>query len=78
MRLSKKDIAAIENGINESPFVPQCYEIYLFGSRADNKKLGGDIDLMMIVDDSELESLETLRHRLTTAASKYLDDQKWI
>ncbi|HVO75739.1 MAG TPA: nucleotidyltransferase domain-containing protein [Ignavibacteriaceae bacterium] len=47
MRLKKEEIKIIKTIINE--FDPKG-EIRLFGSRIDDKKTGGDIDLLLISD----------------------------
>lgn len=45
MRLSNQEIEAIKSSIDR--FDPKAV-IYLFGSRADSKKKGGDIDLLIL------------------------------
>jgi predicted nucleotidyltransferase len=45
MRLDEKELKAIKYSIIE--FDPIC-EIYLFGSRTDMSKRGGDIDILII------------------------------
>ncbi len=45
MRLSRNEIEAIKSSIGR--FDPKA-TIYLFGSRADAKKKGGDIDLLIL------------------------------
>ena len=48
MRLSKAEIKAIIQSI-EKHLGPK--EIYLFGSRTDDSKKGGDIDLLVIAEN---------------------------
>ncbi len=45
MRLDEKELNAIKGSIIE--FDPKC-EIYLFGSRTDVNKRGGDIDILIL------------------------------
>ncbi len=45
MRLSKKEINIIKKAL-ENQFGSE-YLLYLFGSRVDNNKKGGDIDLLL-------------------------------
>lgn len=45
MRLSEKQITIIKNAVTKQ-FDSDCY-LYLFGSRVDNNKKGGDIDLLV-------------------------------
>ena len=48
MRLSKKYIETIKFYFNE---IFKSGEIYLFGSRVDDTKKGGDIDLYLVVSN---------------------------
>ncbi|WP_457564069.1 nucleotidyltransferase family protein [Caminibacter pacificus] len=50
MRLSQKEIETIKKIIND--FFGES-EIYLFGSRVDDMKVGGDIDLFVIPKNRE-------------------------
>lgn len=45
MRLNKKDIQSIIQVAKE--IYGESVEVYLFGSRTDNEKRGGDIDLLI-------------------------------
>lgn len=76
MRLKISDIKALQKGLEESPICPPQYQVFLFGSRVNDSKKGGDIDLLMVVDDSFLEALTGSRHHLATSLKKYIDDQK--
>jgi len=70
MRLSKKEIEIIKNSFNK-------YfkgEIYLFGSRVDDNKRGGDIDLY-IVTDSKKELFDKKIHFLANI-KKELGERK--
>lgn len=44
MRLSDHEVTSIKETVKN---IDQDARIYLFGSRVDNKKLGGDIDLLI-------------------------------
>ncbi len=50
MRLSQKEIRAIIESFNK---IFKSGKIYLFGSRVDNKKRGGDIDLFIQTDNRD-------------------------
>jgi predicted nucleotidyltransferase len=50
MRLSKQEIQAIQSSFKE---IFKSGKIYLFGSRADDTKKGGDIDLYIITEHIE-------------------------
>jgi len=49
MRLSKDKIENLKSSISE--FLPNM-RIYLFGSRVDDSKKGGDIDILILADRS--------------------------
>ncbi len=48
MRLSSKEIFAIKSAF-QNIFGDFSFNLYLFGSRIDTKKKGGDIDLLVVV-----------------------------
>jgi len=50
MRINKQEIEAVRNCFEE---VFKSGKIYLFGSRVDDSKKGGDIDLYLITEQTE-------------------------
>ncbi len=48
MRLSSKEIFVIKSAF-QNTFDDFSFKLFLFGSRADIKKKGGDIDLLVVV-----------------------------
>jgi uncharacterized protein len=75
MRLRKTDIAAIREvttsvfGINSS--------VFLFGSRTDDSKRGGDIDLLIqCVQPVPLSELIKLKIKFLGELKKKIEDQK--
>jgi len=71
MRLSKEYINVIKNAFNE---VFKDGEIYLFGSRVDNNKKGGDIDLYLILKDKS--NLFEKKIKFLAKIKKILGEQK--
>ncbi len=69
MRLSQQEITAIKSGIEK--FDPKA-TIYLFGSRADSKKKGGDIDLLILSN----VLTEKDRIKIEMAIFDHLEEQK--
>jgi len=71
MRLNDKYIMTIKNNLQE---VFGEGEIYLFGSRVDDSKKGGDIDLYLVVKDKS----DLFRKKLQFLAKikKALGEQK--
>ena len=47
MRLSQAEANLIKNGVLQ--YLPEA-EVYLFGSRADDTRKGGDIDILILAD----------------------------
>ncbi|MEN0057827.1 MAG: nucleotidyltransferase domain-containing protein [Bdellovibrio sp.] len=50
MRLTEKEKRALTNAVHS--VLMGKYELYLFGSRTDLKKRGGDIDLLIVIEGS--------------------------
>lgn len=71
MRLSSKYVQVIKKYFNE--FFKNG-EIYLFGSRVDDNKKGGDIDLYMVLD--EHKNLFEKKIKFLSRVKKELGEQK--
>ncbi|NPA12002.1 MAG: nucleotidyltransferase domain-containing protein [Epsilonproteobacteria bacterium] len=69
MRLSEKEVEIIKKIIFSE--VGEC-EIYLFGSRVDDSKRGGDVDLMIKKDISTFKRL-LIKSKLKEALFKPVD-----
>lgn len=76
MRLKQKEITAIVKSFQI--FFPDLVnQLYLFGSRADDSKRGGDIDLLIVVETSEQKSLLVdSKIRIKMKIFETLDEQK--
>ena len=72
MRLNKKDIQSIIRVAKE--IYGEGVEVYLFGSRVDNEKRGGDIDLL-VRSTSEKKGV-LARIRMIARLKQLLGDQK--
>jgi len=69
MRLSPIEITAIKRAVYE---VDQEARIFLFGSRVDDKKRGGDIDLLILSRKIDFE----LKGKIRRAICSRLGEQK--
>ncbi len=58
MRLSPTQIEVLKNTLSS---ISSTAKLYLFGSRVDDNKKGGDIDLLVIDDDMTKKDLRYLR-----------------
>ena len=58
MRLEKDQIEVLKNKLSELSFNAK---LYLFGSRIDDTKKGGDIDLLVVSDELSKKDLRYLR-----------------
>ena len=58
MRLSKDEINVLKNSLKK---LSKSAKIYLFGSRVDSSKRGGDIDLLIIDKNLTKRDLRELR-----------------
>ncbi len=63
MRLTERDVTAIKKVVTKH--FGEDALVYLFGSRTDDTKRGGDIDLL-VEHDPELEAGEVIRKKLKT------------
>ena len=75
MRITKDQKLAILNQIKNLIENPK---IYLFGSRTKDELKGGDIDLMVIVDEKKRKRYESLKIELLVAikGEKSIGDRK--
>ena len=64
MRLQKKEIQTILQ-VAKSIYGERV-KVYLFGSRLDNTKRGGDIDLLIRTDEAKKRSLGSYSHDCPT------------
>ncbi len=71
MRLTQKEIIAIKESFTK---VFQKGEIYLFGSRLDDKAKGGDIDLF--IRGCEKEKIKEKKIKFLVELKKQIGDQK--
>lgn len=78
MRLKKEEIASIKQSMNQ--FIGEnCYALYLFGSRVDERKRGGDIDLLLVVKTSSSVSKDnvlSIKHEILAEIKCMIGDQK--
>lgn len=58
MRLSRDEIDLLKSTLNK---LSKEAKLYLFGSRVDDNKRGGDIDLLVVSDKLTKKDLRTLR-----------------
>jgi len=59
MRLSKEEIETIKRSV---AYYDANAKVYLFGSRIDNYKKGGDIDLLIISEKIDKKILRKIRN----------------
>ena len=58
MRLSTEEISLLKEKVQE---LSPCAKIFLFGSRVDDTKKGGDIDLLVLSNELTKKDLRYLR-----------------
>jgi len=71
MRLSNTEITFIKNSLNQ--FITD-YQLYLFGSRTDPNKKGGDIDLLLTVKNKP--EILAAKHKILAEIKSAIGDQK--
>ncbi len=70
MRLSKREVDIIKETINHYCKNPK---IYLFGSRLDDNKKGGDIDIFIISEQNDYETKIKIASKLEYIIDKPVD-----
>ena len=76
MRISSAEINAIVQAI--TPFIsPNSAELRLYGSRVHAHLKGGDLDLLLLVEEPEIaDALKLQKHHLLAEIKKQLGDRK--
>jgi predicted nucleotidyltransferase len=74
MRLTEHDRLAIIQTFKE--YFHDGDRLWLFGSRVDDNKRGGDIDLYIEIDRKNIESLFNLKIKFLGALQDRIGDQK--
>lgn len=75
MRISPKEKQAIIRSFQE--ILPNTqYSLYLFGSRTDDTKRGGDIDLLVVTSPSSKQVVATLKTKIRFKIFDYIPEQK--
>jgi hypothetical protein len=75
MRLKPKEITAITTAFKTE--IGFCsFHLYLFGSRTDDHKKGGDIDLLVIVPDSNKQKVIPLKIKILNHIFDKIPEQK--
>ena len=76
MRLTEQEILGIIAAIENLSLLQES-ELRLYGSRVDDTKKGGDIDLLLIVQKKELKKiLIENKHHLLANIKKNIGDRK--
>ncbi len=78
MRLTQIEIEQIKLGISEGLGLLSgvTFNLYLFGSRVKDNLKGGDIDLLILCEESSLEEIKNRKHILLNRIKKYLGERK--
>lgn len=75
MRISESDRQKILNTLKL--YLAKTAVVYLFGSRVDDKKRGGDLDLLILThNDIQAKTLQMKKHFIVAALKDQLGDQK--
>lgn len=74
MRLSSKEQLSITRAF--SLIIPNPFQLYLFGSRTDDQKKGGDIDLLLVVAREHKSGVIELKTKVRSEIFKHIPEQK--
>ncbi|MGZ3747202.1 MAG: nucleotidyltransferase domain-containing protein [Pseudobdellovibrionaceae bacterium] len=75
MRLSPKELRTITRSFKEC-LSTLPFKLCLFGSRVDDNKKGGDIDLLVIVEPAAKERVVNLKAKIRNKIFDSLPEQK--
>jgi predicted nucleotidyltransferase len=75
MRLSTKEVTSITAAFKIC-LGNMDYQLYLFGSRTDDSKKGGDIDLLVVVPLSEKQNVVNMKSKIRNEIFKNIPEQK--
>lgn len=74
MRLKEYELTAIREAFCK--YFGADDQLYLFGSRADDRKKGGDIDLYVETEETDLNKLLTQKNRFLIEVEQQIGEQK--
>lgn len=75
MRLTSKEVSAIKDFF-KSNLKEFTYSLYLFGSRVDDAKRGGDIDLLLKVKSKDFNQIKKIKSQLKFDLEYTLGEQR--
>ena len=75
MRLSPKEISSLKSAFAVC-LQGTSFKLYLFGSRVDDSKKGGDIDLLVVVGSDKKDQVGDLKSSIRHEIFKTLPEQK--
>lgn len=74
MRIKQKTVNELFEAISE--IYTDKYELRLYGSRLDESRKGGDIDLLLIVPAQNLKNLQLLKPEILVAMKSHIGEQR--
>ncbi len=77
MRLNPKEITSMLAAVNRI-LINISHELYLHGSRVDDQKRGGDIDLLLLCKVAEIKKVKSLQRSLIMQMMKSLPEERRI
>lgn len=74
MRLTEKETKSISSLAKD--FFGTNAQVKLFGSRVDDQKRGGDIDLLVIVPSADLKKAKSLKYKFIYELQGFIGEQR--
>jgi len=76
MRIKENELKTIIEVFDSFVHCPAQASLYLFGSRVDDLKKGGDIDLLLVTEAAILDEVKSKRYKISSDIQAKMGEQR--